>query len=72
MLSEKTLSLQKNKYNSKISINDETEHYDAKNVVSTFGYILLFAVVRYAVCTNRWHATAGVEQRAEDVARRQI
>lgn len=31
-----------------------------------------FAVVRYAVCTNRWHATAGVEQRAEDVARRQI
>lgn len=54
MLSEKTLSLQKNKYNSKISINDETEHYDAKNVVSTFGYILLFAVVRYAVCTNRY------------------
>ena len=42
MLSEKTLSLQKNKYNSKISINDETEHYDAKNVVTTFGYILLF------------------------------
>ena len=72
MLSEKTLSLQKNKYNSKISINDETEHYDAKNVVPTFGYILLFVVAGYAVCTDRWHATAGVEQRAEDVAHRQI
>ena len=72
MLSEKTLSLQKNKYNSKISINDETEHYDAKNAITTFGYILLFAVVRNADCTNRWHATASVEQRAEDVARRQI
>ena len=31
MLSEKTLSLQKNKYNSKISINDETEHYESSS-----------------------------------------